>query len=292
MAKKKNFVGMINPALQQKGDSETAIKRKITIKEELKNFIPPLSEEEFAQLEENILAEGCRDALILWKNGTEYILVDGHNRYQICSHHKCDFRFELMNFKSIEDVKEWMIANQLGKRNLTEFAKSYLRGKQYNQEKQQGKRTDLTSGQNVQKMETREKLAEQHKVSSKTIQRDEKFALAVDKIVNLDNDLRWKILNKDIDLPKSFIVDLLDKTDKEVQELGKELKKGNYEQAIQNIETPAVPKQKRVTSSPTKIDTLRAEMIKTFKQAAQKKDKEALARLRAMIDALEKMLFE
>jgi len=55
----------------------------ITVNEELKAYIDPLTPDEHAALERSILAEGCRDALVLWGD----VLVDGHNRYGICQKH-------------------------------------------------------------------------------------------------------------------------------------------------------------------------------------------------------------
>jgi DNA-binding transcriptional regulator/RsmH inhibitor MraZ len=60
---------------------------KLRIDPEFKSLIPPLATEEYAGLEESILAEGCRDALILWDG----ILIDGHNRYEICTRHNIPF---------------------------------------------------------------------------------------------------------------------------------------------------------------------------------------------------------
>lgn len=294
MAKKAKFESVLGTAIKQRNDSEAAIKQKITIKEELKNFIPPLSEEEFAQLEDNILTEGCRDALILWKQGKEYILVDGHNRFRICSHHKLDFKFELISFKDLEEVKEWMIANQLGKRNIPVNVKTYLRGQRYKLEKKDktaNLKQNESSSQNVQSGSTAKKLAKEYKVSEKTIQRDYLYTQSIDKLAANDNTLKWKILNKDLNVPKNVIEGLLDKTDKDIKQFKDLLIKGKLEDAINSLETDAVPKQKRVTTPPTKIDEFRAEIVKTLKYATQKKDKEALTKLRAMIDELEKMIF-
>ncbi len=52
----------------------------ITVSEELKAYIDPLTPEEHDALERSLLAEGCRDALVLWGD----LLIDGHNRYGIC----------------------------------------------------------------------------------------------------------------------------------------------------------------------------------------------------------------
>ena len=175
------------------------------------------------------------------------------------------------------------------------MVKSYLRGQRYKLEKKDkvaNLKQNNPKGQNVPSGNTAKKLAQEYKVSEKTIKRDQQYTLGIDKLTENDNALKWQILNKDIDLPKNFVVELLEKTEKEIKQFRDQLKKGNLENAAKSLETAAVPKQKRVNSSPTKIDTLRTEMIKTFKQAAQKKDKEALAKLRVLVDELEKMLFE
>jgi len=60
----------------------------IIIDEEFKNLIPPLPEDEYKQLEANIIAEGYRDPLVLWID----TLINGHNRYRICTEHDIDFK--------------------------------------------------------------------------------------------------------------------------------------------------------------------------------------------------------
>jgi DNA modification methylase len=92
------------------------------IKEEFKNLIPALSAEEFKQLEENCLAEGIRDAIITWHG----YIIDGHNRYEIATKHKLKYESIEKSFDSEEDVKEWMIHNQFGRRNLSNFQRSVL----------------------------------------------------------------------------------------------------------------------------------------------------------------------
>jgi hypothetical protein len=140
-----------------------AIKQQIIILDELRDLIPPLQEEESNQLEKNILAEGCREALLIWQTTADvldttstqtsavYILVDGHNRYGICLKHKLNFKIHLISFDSLKDVRDYMIDNQLGRRNLIPEQASYLRGLRYNTEKlEKGKYTrDEHKGQNV-----------------------------------------------------------------------------------------------------------------------------------------------
>jgi N6-adenosine-specific RNA methylase IME4 len=91
---------------------------EIKINEEFKKLIPPLTDEEYNQLEENIKNYGWRDdsAIILWNN----TIIDGHHRYKICSENNIKFKTIFMNFDNENEVKLWMINEQKGRRNLTD----------------------------------------------------------------------------------------------------------------------------------------------------------------------------
>lgn len=95
----------------------------IVVNEALKAYIDPLTPEEYESLERSILAEGCRDALVLWGD----VLVDGHNRYGICRKHNLPFRTEQNpRFQSIDDVHLWMIDQHLGRRSVSDFQRGVL----------------------------------------------------------------------------------------------------------------------------------------------------------------------
>ena len=95
----------------------------ITINDELRSFVDPLTDIEYAALERSLLAEGCRDALVLWRD----TLIDGHNRYEICQKHGIPFRtVHNNNFDSIEDVMLWMIDNHLARRSVSDFQRGVL----------------------------------------------------------------------------------------------------------------------------------------------------------------------
>jgi len=94
----------------------------ITIDKEFESLIPPLSSEEFAQLEENCVKEGIRDALITW-NG---ILVDGHNRFKIAAKHSLHWTEKKMDFADRDEAMLWIIDNQFGKRNLQLYDRGVL----------------------------------------------------------------------------------------------------------------------------------------------------------------------
>jgi len=92
------------------------------IKEEFKQLIPPLTTEEFKQLEDNCLAEGIREKILTW-NG---FIIDGHNRFEISERWNLDYQTESKHFDNEEAVKEWMILNQFGRRNLSAYQRSVL----------------------------------------------------------------------------------------------------------------------------------------------------------------------
>ncbi|MYN19464.1 hypothetical protein GTP81_22225 [Rugamonas sp. FT107W] len=96
---------------------------QIKINDVLRGYIEPLTEAEYAALERSILVEGCRDALVLWED----VLVDGHNRYQICQQHGIPFKVtENTSFRNLDDVKLWMIDNNLGRRSISDFQRGVL----------------------------------------------------------------------------------------------------------------------------------------------------------------------
>lgn len=88
----------------------------ITIDPEFRKLIAPLSRDEYAQLEENLVRDGCRDPLVTWGS----ILLDGHNRYEICSRRGIRFAVKPIAFPDRLDARIWIRRNQLGRRNLTD----------------------------------------------------------------------------------------------------------------------------------------------------------------------------
>ncbi len=87
------------------------------IDKEFAALIPPLTDEEYRGLEASILTEGCRDPLVVWGE----VLVDGHNRYKVCSEHKIPYSVVQRDFTDRNEVLLWMLKNQLGRRNLNDF---------------------------------------------------------------------------------------------------------------------------------------------------------------------------
>lgn len=95
---------------------------QLKIDEEFRSLIPPLTADEYQQLKENILKDGCRDALVIWNN----TIIDGHNRYQICMENGIEFKTIEKKFSDRQEAIEWIILNQFGRRNLQNFVRAEL----------------------------------------------------------------------------------------------------------------------------------------------------------------------
>lgn len=153
----------------------------VRIDEEFKALIPPLTQEEYSALEQSILSEGCRDAIVTWND----IIVDGHNRYEICTRHNVPFKTVAYDFKDRDAVKEWMIHNQLARRNLPKFVYAELALKLKplivkKAKERQGTRTDI--GNIVQNSaRSRDELAAIAGVSHDTIDKVEKIIAVADE---------------------------------------------------------------------------------------------------------------
>lgn len=98
----------------------------INTKSEFSNLIPPLQPEEYILLEESIKNEGLRDPILVWNN----IIIDGHNRFQICNKYKIKYHTKDIKFDSEDEAKLWIIKNQLSRRNLNQSQKAIL-GSEY-----------------------------------------------------------------------------------------------------------------------------------------------------------------
>lgn len=96
----------------------------LTIDPEFSSILPPLRDCEYRQLENNLLADGCRCPLVIWRG----ILLDGHARYELCKKHGIDFETVETDLPDREAAIDWIVANQLGRSNLTAEKVDHLRG--------------------------------------------------------------------------------------------------------------------------------------------------------------------
>lgn len=144
----------------------------IKIKKEFKSLIPDLTKEEFKQLEQNCLDEGIREKILVW-NG---FIVDGHNRYEISLKWNLEIQTETKHFKDEEAVKEWMILNQFGRRNLSNYQRSVLALQleevfSKKAKENQGARNDISVNSPISKLDTRKELSKVASVGEQIIAR-------------------------------------------------------------------------------------------------------------------------
>ena len=185
----------------------------LKIDPEFQSQIPPLTDDEFKQLEENILKEGkLISPLIVWNN----TLVDGHNRYAILQKHpEICFSTMPLRFANREEALAWICKNQLGRRNLSPEQKRYLLGKQYESEKKaekifHGNQYTLAKKSGGSHDDTHhsgkktcERIAEENGVSKDTVFRASKYMKGVEIAEGLMPGLKQSILSGQTKMSKA-----------------------------------------------------------------------------------------
>ena len=180
----------------------------LKIDPEFQSQIPPLTNDEFKQLEENILKEGkLISPLIVWNN----TLVDGHNRYAILQKHpEIYFSTMPLRFENREEAIAWICRNQLGRRNLSPEQKRYLLGKQYEAEKKAAKifrgnqytlakKSGGTHDDNHHSgKKTCDRIAEENGVSRASVLRASHYTRGIDIADNLFPGIKQKVFSGEV----------------------------------------------------------------------------------------------
>ena len=155
---------------------------EIVIDREFEQLIPPLTEEEYTGLEQDIIANGVKVPVMVWEqpDGTG-ILIDGHNRYHICQRQNIPFNVQPVEISSRNEALQMILSLQLNRRNLTSYSRAELALRyedilKAEAKKRQGTRTDLQP-ENIPEIfpgssasgETREQIGKLAGLSGKTI---------------------------------------------------------------------------------------------------------------------------
>jgi N6-adenosine-specific RNA methylase IME4 len=203
----------------------------IKINENFKRLIPALTQEEYKQLEDNILKEGIREKIITW-NG---YIIDGHNRYEISQKWGLDCQSESMQFKDEDEVKEWMILNQFGRRNLSNYQRSVLALELEGLFREKAKeKQKLSEGKGIQKSEdlkepefvTIKEVGKLASVSHDTIAKVKKIQ------EKAPEEVKQKLSTGEVSINQVY------------QEIKKEEKKAERIQQIEDIEQGKLPELK------------------------------------------------
>lgn len=231
--------------------------QKLLIDNEFRELVRPLLKDEYLTLESNLLADGCRDPITVW-NG---VIVDGHNRYEICTRHHIPFSTVTHDFSSREEAIAWICANQLGRRNISEETRKYLIGKRYEAEKIISYRKN-SKGANqytpepdeenlpyetydstqrskqvqpaTDPLRTSERLAAEYHLAHGTVEKYGTYSKALDKIAQKDPSMMPRILSGRYKISHRNIVALSKMS-------APEIKKFNQQMLLEKKAQPFVP---------------------------------------------------
>ena len=207
-------------------------------------LIRPLFKNEYLQLEENLMSDGCREPIAVWND----VIVDGHNRYKICTEHGIPFAVEEMSFSCREEAIAWICANQLGRRNLTEESRKYLIGKQYESEKIISRKQSIYRDSRedcsrlpyetfipdpgTRMVETRKKtaarIAEENQISHGTVEKYSLYSRAIEEIKSKEPQMAAKILSGRYKVSHNSVLTLSKRSADEIRELNKRLERSQH----------------------------------------------------------------
>ena len=199
----------------------------IQVKDEFKKLIPPLSAEEHTQLTLNICKEGIREPLILWNN----YIIDGHNRFEIAKQFNLEYKTISKAFENEDEVKEWMILNQFGRRNLSAYQRSVLALEledvfSIKAKENQGLRTDISPTLAKSKpIDTRKELSKVASVSHGTLDKVKKIQ------EKAPQEIKTKLSTGEISINAAY------------KEIKKEEKKENFLKNKIKFNTPILKKE-------------------------------------------------
>lgn len=132
---------------------------KLEVHPRFRDVIPPLKEDEYNRLKEDIKANGCRDPIRVW-DGT---IIDGHNRYKICGELGVSFKTDEITFENDTLALLWIIDNQLTRRNLDPYQVFELLKERVKIKGSQGFRKDLLD-EALENPNVKEELRTSHRI--------------------------------------------------------------------------------------------------------------------------------
>jgi hypothetical protein len=281
--------------------------KSITILKELRDYIIPLGDEELFQLERNILKDGCREPLIVWKKTPgQMVLIDGHNRYKICEKHNISFKVKEVSFKDVDEARIWMVENQMGRRNLTPDQMSYCRGLKYLALKNKKGGYENVKSKGQIDTSTSEALSAHFNISESTIKRDARFAQGLEIVGRSNPKLKMKILTGEAKVKKADVqclshaknaetmivkneADLYNKAklihDQELNDLELKLKnlkdtsKKNAEDSLKSLEPVFTNKEDR-------LKNIKAMILSATNEAIREKNVDSIRKLKKLVDKL------
>ena len=182
--------------------------KDLVIDEEFEKLLPVLTLEESEKLENNILQYGMLDPIKIWQDPDtgEWIIIDGHNRYNILKKHNIDWHYWqdykiMAELETREDVKQWMLEQQLGRRNLSDAEKYEIVQKFKSVFQKKAKENQSLGGKglaNLPKVDTRKEMAKAIGVSEGTYRK-------LDTVMQSGNEeLKQQLREKKVSTDKAY----------------------------------------------------------------------------------------
>lgn len=206
------------------------------------SFLPPLTDDEFAGLEQQILTHGCLSPIVVWDETGD--LLDGYHRLKICKKHNLTYQIKRLSFADEDAALDWVADHQGGRRNLSALQRTYFLGRQYKKNV-----THRGGVQDEKRENAAEILAEQKGISPATVVKSGQFAEAVDKIAAFSPKARTAIISGDADATVRDITAIAALPDKVVEAVAKELAEGATIEQVQSS-VPAVKRQMKKIGQP------------------------------------------
>lgn len=222
------------------------MKIDMNIDPQFKSHIPVLRNDEKNTLEESLMRDGCRDPLVVWQE--ENLLLDGHNRYEICRRLDIPFAITNISLPDRDAALAWIEDNQLGRRNLTPDQFAYFIGRKYNRTKSGHGGDHKSKGKSCTLINAADQISKEHGVSERTVKNAAVFADDVDAIAEVaGDDVKQRILSGEEKMTRAEIHDVAEEatknkengivfeSEKEVEDWWKEKQKEKREEKREKI---------------------------------------------------------
>lgn len=228
--------------------------RQLIIDPEFRDKIPPLSQDEFSKLEENILEDGeVREPLVVWHN----TIIDGHHRWAIIQKHpEIPYKVKQMDFPDKWAAIVWMCRNQLGRRNITDEQKTVLIGEAYNAQKKTRGASDGFRGNQYESLVIRQSgglprqrgteqlIAEKFNVGLGTVTRAKRYVDSIDAAEKVSPGFRDSVLSGEVKAPKNLVAEIRNVPEEHRPQVVEAIKRGEIDSAKKIIQK-SIPKPEK-----------------------------------------------
>ena len=191
--------------MKNTGITYTSAERSPVILPEMAELLPPLSAEQSAALEEDLLRNGCYSPIIV---NEDMVIVDGHNRQSLCEKHGLPYTMAVFSFEDLLEAKQWALDTQKNRRNLEKWELGKIALKLKPEIEAKAKANMAAGGQNFRPSEAEEGLATLPNLPSVEKAVDTRKELA--EAVGLGERTMGKIMQIDENAPE-VIKEALDK---------------------------------------------------------------------------------